>query len=241
MLQQTRGIVLHSVKYSETSLIVKIYTEHFGLQSYLVRGIRKQGSKTKPGLFQHLNILDLVVSHKEKASLHSIREVQTGYPYGSLPFDIRKSSIALFMNELLYKSVREEEPNPGLFVFILDSCIYLDKCVEPVTYFHLWFAIHLTAFLGFMPQLNYSENDTVFNLKDGVFQHDILINGYFMEPSLSAIFFRLAECSSEEQSHLKFPVEERNLLVEKLIEYYRLHLSGFAGLRSHQVLHTVLA
>ena len=127
MLHKTRGIALHTVKFSETSIIAKIYTELFGLQSYLIKGIRKQHSRIKPGLFQPLTILDLTVYHKETGSLQSLKEVHNLYPYQSLPFDIMKSSIALFMNELIYKSIREEEPNQELFDFLFDACIDLDS------------------------------------------------------------------------------------------------------------------
>nr|MBC8458136.1 DNA repair protein RecO [Deltaproteobacteria bacterium] len=103
MLYKTRGIVLHSVKYSESSLIVKVYTEIFGLQSYLLKGIRSQKAKTKPALFQSLSLLDMVVYHKEKSSLHPVKEVRLAAPTHSISSDIRKSSIALFLAELIYR------------------------------------------------------------------------------------------------------------------------------------------
>ena len=109
MLQKTRGIVLHSVTYSETSLVVKIYTEAFGLQSYLLKGAKGKRSSFRPVFFQPLNLLDAVVYKNEKTALQSMKEVQLAHPFRSIPFDIRKSSIALFLNEILYKSIREEE------------------------------------------------------------------------------------------------------------------------------------
>ena len=114
MLHTTRGIVLHTTKYSETSLVAKIYTEVFGLQSYLVKGIRKQKAKLRPALFQPMTLADLVVYHKDKGSLQNIKESRIAVPYRSIPFDIRKSSMLLFINELLYKSIREEETNRKL-------------------------------------------------------------------------------------------------------------------------------
>jgi DNA repair protein RecO (recombination protein O) len=240
MLHNTRGIVLHTVKFSETSLVAKIYTEAFGLQSYLVKGILKPRSKMKPALFQHMCLVDLVVTRKEKGTLHSIREIQVSDPYRSLPFEIRKSSIALFINELLYRSVHEEDPNAKLFTFIRESCLLLDRSVKPMNNFPLWFAIHLTAFLGFMPRMNYSDTLKIFNMKDGLFQENIPEHAWFMDWETSALFAKLLEASSDSQSHLVVTLRDRNLMLEKILAYYKLHLPGFPGLQSPQVLHTVL-
>jgi DNA repair protein RecO (recombination protein O) len=240
MLHSTRGIVLHTIKFSETSLIAKIYTELFGVQSYLIKGIRKQKAKIRPTLLQHLTLVDLIVYHKEKNSLQTIKEIQIAFPYKSIPFDIRKSSLALFINELLYKSIREEEANRKLFDFIWGSCIYLDETTRSTNYFHLWFIVHLTAYLGFIPQMNYSEQKKIFNMKEGVFQETPPGHEYFMDELSSAFFYKLFSLTSEEDSLLSFPLEERNLMVEKILLFYRLHLSGFTGLRSHHILHTVL-
>ena len=114
MLHSTRGIVIHTTKFSETSIIARIFTEQFGLQSYLIKGIRRAQSKLKPGLFQPLTILELVVYHKQNRSVQNINDATYLYPYQSIPFDIRKSSIALFINELTYKTIHEEESNPEL-------------------------------------------------------------------------------------------------------------------------------
>jgi len=240
MLHSTRGIVLHTVKYSETSLIAKIYTELFGLQSYLIRGIRKQKSKIRPVLLQHLTLVDLIVYRKEKTNLQTIKEIQIAYPYKSIPFDIRKSSLALFINELLYKSIREEESNPKLFDFIWGSCVYLDETTHPTNYFHLWFLVHLTAFLGFIPQMNYSEQKKIFNMKEGIFQENPPGHEYFMDELSGSFFYQLFTLPSEKEGLLSFPLNERNNMVEKILLYYQIHLSGFGGLKSHHILHTVL-
>ena len=240
MLHSTRGIVFHTVKYSETSLIAKIYTELFGLQSYLIRGIRKQKSKIRPVLLQHLTLVDLVVYHKEKSNLQTIKEIQIAIPYKSIPFDIRKSSLALFINELLYKSIREEETNRKLFDFIWGSCEYLDDTTHSIHYFHLWFMVHLTAFLGFIPQMNYSEQKKIFNMKEGVFQETPPGHEYFMDERSGAFFYQLFTLPTEKDILLNFPLEERNIMVEKILQYYQIHLPGFTGLRAHHILHTVL-
>lgn len=248
MLHKTRGIALHTVKFSETSIIAKIYTELFGLHSYLIKGIRKQHSQIKPGLFQPLTILDLTVYYKETGSLHSLKEVNILYPYQSLPFDIMKSSVALFMNELIYRSIREEEPNPKLFDFLFQTCIELDSIKSNLTLFPLLFALRLTKFLGFMPRVDTSAGNEIFNMKDGVFQENIPDHNHYLRPPLTTLLKELIEPESFTALHKSMTWEHkpesmksRNELLEKILHYYKLHLPGFREIRSYKILHTILA
>jgi len=241
MLHRTKGIVLHSIKYSESSIIVKIYTEIFGLQSYLVKAIRGPKSKMKPGLFQPLNLLELVVYHREKKTLQSIKEIQLGHPYHTIPFDIRKSSVALFINELLYKSIREEESNSALFEHLWNACMSLDSEQESVGSFHLVFMVQLTHFLGIMPQLNFSVQEPFFNVPEGHFQSHRPDHNIYLDAELSKELYSILKTPIEQQSSIKVKPAIRNQLLETLIFYYKTHLPGFKGLQSHMVLHTVLS
>src|SRR4051812_25488846 len=103
MLHKTTGIILHTVKYSETSLIVKIYTRNYGLQSYIISGTRSKKSKNKASLFQPLTLVDLIVSNSAKEGLHRISEINILHSYNAIPYQIIKSSISVFINEILYK------------------------------------------------------------------------------------------------------------------------------------------
>ena len=259
MLHSTKGIVFHSIKYAETSLIVKIYTELFGIQSYLVRGIRKTKSKVKPGLFQPLTLLDLEVNHKENASLQSIREVRVAAPYQTIPFDIYKSTVAIFINELLYKVIREEEPNPDLFEFLWQTCLNLDETTETVSAFHIRFSIELMHYLGFFPRLNYAAATPLFNMRDGIFQTGRPEFPEYLEGEDSVRWVRnltpvedltrpeglapVADLTPLPPS-LKgeggaFPRIEREWMLETLLLYYRFHMPGFRGLESLGVLKEV--
>jgi DNA repair protein RecO (recombination protein O) len=243
MLYQTRGIAIHTVKFSETSIIVKIYTEAFGLQSYLVKGIRRQHSKVKPGLFQPLTILDLIVYHKEKRTLQAIKELHNHYPYKTVTIDIRKSSIALFINELVYKSVKEEESNTELFDFLYNSCIELDNVTENYSLFPLLFCIRLTKYLGFIPQVDDFPENEIFNMQDGLFQKQKPAHRYFIEPPLSLSLKMLLNEELHPVSSIQHPasVKLRNELLEQMLLYYKLHLPDFRDINSHRILHTVLA
>ncbi len=240
MLHQTRGIALHAIKFSETSYVVKIYTELFGLQSYLVKGVRKQNAKFKPGLFQPLTLLDLVVYHKEKSSLQNLKEANYSYPYQTIPFDIRKSSIALFINELVYKTIHEEDPYPELFSFLYQTCLHLDGAVDNFMIFHLVFSLQLTRYLGCMPQLNYSGETLFMNLREGVFQANTPEHSDFLDPYMSQILFQLLKIPEGACASIHIPAKTRDTLLEMILIYYRLHVPGFREIQSHHVLHTVL-
>ena len=240
MLHKTRGIALHATKFSETSSIVKIYTELFGLQSYLIKGVRKQNAKIKPGLFQPLTILDLVVYHKEKSSLQNLKEANYSHLYQTIPFDIRKSSIALFINELVYKTIHEEEPHPELFSFLYNTCLNLDAAGDNFSLFHLVFSLQLTRYLGCMPQLNYSGKTPFLNLREGIFQASAPEHRDFLEPAMSKLFFELLRTTEDTCAPIQVSAKTRNTLLEIILFYYHLHVPGFRKMQSHHILHTVL-
>src|SRR5882724_1588536 len=128
MVQSTKGIVLRTVKYGETSVIVSIYTELFGIQSYIVNGVRTSSKKgaNKASFFQPAAILDLVVYHNELKNLQRIKEFRWSYLYKHIFFDILKNSVAVFIVELLQKTLKQPESNPELFYFIEDAFLHLD-------------------------------------------------------------------------------------------------------------------
>jgi DNA repair protein RecO (recombination protein O) len=241
MLLTTKGIVLHSLKYSETSIIARIYTEASGLQSYLIKGIRSPRSKIKAGLFQPLTLLELVAYHNAKTNLHTAKEVHLALPYISIPFDIRKSSIALYINELVFKSIREEEANADLFAYLWNTCLLLDSTEVSPGSFPLVFTAELTRYLGILPLMDYSEQRPVFNLQESHFQAIIPEHEPYIIPEFGKQFSLLIESRiiDHEKIHLK-PAVRRSLL-ESLLLFYRIHLPGFKPMNSHHVLHSVLS
>ncbi|NQV03104.1 MAG: DNA repair protein RecO [Bacteroidia bacterium] len=241
MLHKTRGIVLHSLKYSESSLIVKVYTEVFGLQSYLLKGIRSQKAKTKPALFQPLTLLDLVVYHKEKSTLHSVKEVRLAIPTHSTSSDIRKSSIALFLAELIYRTLHEEETNTALFEFLWNGFIMLDTVEEHFSNFHLLFAIKLCRFLGFQPQGNHSDYNRYFHLREGSFHPLYASPDECLDEQQSTWFFQLQKTDLDQLALFSLPSKARSDMLDKILLYYRFHLPGFKEIRSHEILRTVLS
>jgi DNA repair protein RecO (recombination protein O) len=239
MLHQTRGIVFHLVKYSETSLIAKIYTELFGLQSYILKGVRSHKSKVKPNLLQHLGLVDMIVYHKASASIQNIREIRHAYQFTSIPFDIRKTSVAIFLNEVLYKSIREEQPDRPLFDFIYQAVVSLDQAGDNIASFSPAFLVHLSRHLGFAPGGECSEQRPCFDPSGGVFiSADKAIPGCFSRDESRALSL-LAAAPFDQAVCLPIAPAVREELLDRLLTYYRIHLAAFPQVKSHQVLRTI--
>ncbi len=227
MLEKTQGIVINYVRLRETSIVINIYTEAFGMRSYIENGIRSAKSKNKIALFQPLTILDLVVFEKNSKGLKRIAEVKCNFPFHSLPYDISKSSIALFLAEVLKKCLKEETPNPILFSFLSHSLTYLDESKTDFGNFHLIFLIKLASYLGFSP-------DTA----DQVLIEFQSVNHRPFNPELIQIFNELLKVNYE--TSIRISRMQRADLLDILLSFYKIHIDGFGETKSHIVLKEVL-
>lgn len=240
-LHKTRGIVLHKVNFAESSVIVKVYTELFGLQTYLIKGVRKKKPTISPNLLQHLSLLDLVVYRKESADIQHIREIRPAYAFAHIPFDIRKSSLAIFINEIIYKALREEEANPELFTFLFTAIILLDELEDHLSTFHIWFCIQLSRYLGFFPSDNYDKTHTFFDLREGIYLDSPPLHPQYLSKELSQVLFRFSDESYSTMAKITLNFNLRKQLLTGLIDYYRIHLHGFGEVKSNEILEQVLA
>lgn len=239
MLIKTKGIVLHSLKYSENSIIIKLYTDNIGLQSFIIKSARSKKSRMKAGIFQPLSILDLVVFEGKKQGLHHIKEITSCSQFGHIPYDIKKSSVVFFIAELLYKSLHEEAPNKILFDFISEAVLTIDKTNERISDFHLLFMHELSRHLGFFPMNNYDSQNKIFNLMEGRFQERLPEHPYFADAELGPYLNILFSSSFSEFSSIRFQPSVRRELVRKILDYFRIHIHGFSELNSHLVLEEV--
>ena len=240
MLQTTRGIVFQQIKYSESSLIVKVFTEELGLQSLIVKGVRSKKSKTKPALFQPLNLLNLVIDHKEGRSLQYIREISISRVYHTIPVDIVKRSILFFLSELLTRSIREETQDKTLFEWLFNALTWLDLSENPNLNFHLIFMIQLSRPLGFYPKKQNVDNDSIFDLREGLFTGSMPQHPDFIRGEPVRILNMLHASTFEDGDKIEMSNTERRQLLDTLIYYYRLHLPGFGEMKSAEVLKSVL-
>lgn len=220
MLYKTRGIVFRFTKYGDTSIIVSIFTDLFGLQSYLVNGVRSKSGRGMISLYQPLTLLDLVVYHRENANLLRIKEAKCLHAYQHIHQDIRKTTIALFLNEVINKAVKDQSNAETIFGFLMRSFISLDQ-LDSVESFHLQFLIQLSRHLGF------GVHDT----------REVLEGGAFTEEEDAALRRLLdsgyADCPD-------VPYTRRQHLLEQLLSFYHRHLDTMTEIRSVEVLKEVL-
>lgn len=241
MLAKTQGIVLKTINYSETSVVAKIYTEQFGLKSYLIHGVRKRKAKTKANNLQLLSLLDMEVYNRESKDLHHIKELRNAHIFQSLPYDIRKSSIAIFLNELIYNSIHEEEANPALFHYLFNSIQLLDLLNDSFSSFHLHFAIQLSKYLGFGPAEASYVTGAQFDMADGKFYSDERKGLYKLSQKESLFFYQASSLSFESFKQISVSRQMRKTILEHILNFYVLHLPDFKPLRSHEVLEIVLS
>ncbi len=236
MLHKTSGIILYTTKYSDTSLITKIYTSHFGLQSYIINGVRSKKSKNKASLFQPMALVELVVSDSGKGKLQRISEISNQHPYNDIPYNIVKSSIAIFLNEILYKTLKEEHADEEMFEFIKSSLLILDLKNDNCFNFHIHFLVQLSRFLGFYPQGNYSKETSFFDLKEGRFVQNIPSHSIYMAPENAVLLDELTKLNYESLSLLNINKIQRKALLQEMIRFYQLHISSIGDIKSVEVL-----
>lgn len=243
-LHKTRGIVLRTVKYGETSIIVTIFTELFGVQSYLVNGVRtstKKGSG-KASMFQPAAILELVVYHNELKHLNRIKEFKWAVMYQHIFSDVPKNAVSLFMVELLTKCLKQPEGNPDLFHFVEDCFLYADKNYgAAMANLPLFFALHLTYFFGFKMTDDYSTNNSFLDLQEGGFVAEQPHHPHFLEEKQAFITSQLLKAQRpEELEEIKLNHDFRRKLLFVYETYYTLHIPDFGTMKSLPVLREVL-
>jgi len=244
-LYHTKGIVLRTVKYGETSVIVTIFTELFGVQSYLVNGVRTSSKKGsgKANLFQPTSILEMVVYHNELKQLQRIKEFRWSFLYQYILSDVRKNAVALFMIELLTKCLKQPEANADLFHFAEDSFIHLDAASDAVTAnFPLFFALHLPVFFGFRFSDNYSEHQPFLDLQEGEFVKEQPTHPHFLDDKQAFVTSQLLKVQQPEESgDIKLNHDFRRNLLYAFETYYALHVQDFGTMRTLPVLREILS
>lgn len=241
MIQSTRGIVLHSFKYGETSIICNIYTETHGKVAFLVQGARKHKAKLKANLFQPFFLLDLEIYYKEKRQLQKIKEARNAHPFETVLYDNSKRSIAIFLAEVLNKTIQSEEADQQLFEFIYNHIKILDIKEQGLANFHLSFLIQLTKFLGFYPQNNFNAENKFFDLKHGFFTKIKPFHKHHLDEKESEIFHEIMKYSANQHESLQIAPSIRKKLLDKIIDFYYLHHSGNIHFKSYQILKEVFS
>lgn len=231
---KSEGIIFKSLKYSETSLILDVYTKESGLHSFIVSGVRKAKSKMA-NVFHPMNIIDFVAFFSED-KLSRIKEAQFAVRYDDMTFNVVKSSIAMYIIDLARNAIQEKEANLDLFLFLKSYLIAIDQGKVNVKYVPIDFTIKLARYLGFGIQDNYTILDKYFDLKEGLFVDKNVGHNYIVSENLSEKLHAILA-----NSNYSLNKNERNDLLDQLINYYRYHIDGFRPLKSLSVLRAVLS
>jgi DNA repair protein RecO (recombination protein O) len=242
MLTKCKAIVIKTIDYSETSVVLKCYTDQFGVQSYLVNGVRSKKGSIRPSHLLPLSLLELEAYHQQNKNLQRIRELKCLPQLKTLHFDMVKSAVGMFIAEVMHKTLREENhPDGPLFAYLYHTIQLLDLETEKVGNFPLYFLLQLTRYLGFYPKGIYAETSNGFDTREGIFELYDPRNPYQLNPSLSASLSQLLQCSAAEFNSIAIGYESRTVLLEHMIDYYREHITGFIDMKSHRILAEVLA
>lgn len=225
MLQKTRGIVINYIKYRETSVIVKIYTEEYGLQAYIINSIRSKASKKSLALLQPLSLLELVVYHKKNEGISRLSEYRSACPFKTIPFDIKKSTVIIFISEWLSKIIVEDEPDhSGQFSFLFESIKEFDSLINNFENFHLQLMIKTAFYLGF--GIRSADNLLI---EDNIVHSEI--------KNVSSMAIELGKLSYSHKT--KLDNQTRKDMLDLLITYYISHIESFGDIKSASILKEV--
>lgn len=235
MVVKTKAIVISSLRYQEKSLIVRCFTHSSGLKSYFVPSAFT-AKKKSIAYFQPLTLIEIEANHKNKGSLEHFKEVKIAVPYQTINIDIVKSTIVIFLSEVLHHAIKEEEKNESLFTFLETALIWLDTH-DKIANFHLILLLEVTKFLGFYPDDSDIELP-FFDIVEGHFAVHQSINCISAQETL--LFKKLLELKFD-SSQKFFTALERQMLLKTLLDYYVIHLVGFKKPKSLEVLHEIFA
>ncbi len=236
---KARGIVLHTIKYGDSSLVAYLLTDTGGRQTYMVQGVKStRGHGNKAALLQPMFILEFEGLESPKAEMHRIREMRSAVTLRSIPFDVRKSTVALFMAEMLYRLVREVEPNSPLFDLVCDSVTALDAMTEGVANFHLWFMVSLSAHLGFYPGNEYAAGHW-FDIREGLFTPVMPLHGMAFSRENSRLLGQLMETPAAGIAGIALGRGGRVDFLNSMLAYFGYHLDAVRDIRSVDILREV--
>jgi len=241
MLVTTEGIVLKYLKYGDNKIIAKIYTENFGIKSYIINSLHTKKSTTKSALFQPLTPLTLIVYNKENRQLQHLKEASCSVALKSLHTHILKSTVVVFVAEILLKTIKEEEKNAALFAYLKHFIITLEQSKSDFADYHIVFLLHLTQYLGFFPKTDTYGGDDFFDMREGKFTSLKPIHSTFIDKKAAFYFFQLLHCEYTDVHTLGLNGRMRSVLIEYIITYYRTQLEGMGTINSLDILKVVFS
>ena len=233
MEQRTKGIVFQAIKYKDNQIIAKIFTERYGLKAFMVRSGKSAKTSVIP-LLQPLTIVELTTQAKENSSLLQLKQLRLATPFSDIPFNPIKSSIVLFLDEILTKTIAEDYQNDDLFTFLEYALLLLDQSND-IKNFHLWFLMELSRHYGFYPSIEDS-TAAYFDFNTGESQDFKPSHPNYIEGKAKELWFKLVDQKFEEISQIPLSGEDRRGMLEHLVKYIQLHLENLREIKSLEVL-----
>jgi DNA repair protein RecO (recombination protein O) len=239
MLEKTKGIILHQVKYTDSGIVAQLYTRKFGRQSFLIKGMRNKKTGKHNIIFQPMFILDVEMYYKASREMQTLKEFSVAFSPYEIHSNINKSCVAIFLGEVLTAVLKEESPHEEMFDFIEESIVYFDGCKNNYANFHIAFLAGLSSFLGFEPSLQVNTDDAFFDLQNGMFVPAPPVHGKYATREISDILAVFFASSYYSANLISLTGILRNEVLETLINYYSLHLPGLKKIKSLEVLKEV--
>ena len=241
MLEKTKGIVLHQVKYSDSGIVVQMYTKKFGRLSFLIKGMRNRKAGKHTVLFQPMFILDINLYYKASRELQSLKEFTVSFSPYDVHSNIRKSSVAIFLGEVLTSVLKEESPHDEMFEYIKDSINHFENQREGYANFHIGFLAGLSSFLGFEPEGRIDNDLAYFDMENGRFTPLPPRHHNYADPDISNILAEFFSASYDSIGNIPLSGIQRNEVLDTLLRYYSIHLPGLRKIKSLDVLKEVFS
>ncbi len=239
MLEKTRGIVLHNIKYSDSGIVVQLYTRKFGRQSVLIRGMRKKKTGKHGNMFQPLFLIDMEMYYKPSREMQLLKEFSLSCPFYSIQSDIKKCTIAIFLGEFLSSVLGEETGNADMFDYIERSISWFEEKEDNYSNFHISFLIGLCSFLGIEPSKRENPDEIFFDIRNGRFLGVPPMHGDYSPRDISASFSEFLDLPVERSGEISLNGRQRNEVLETIMRYYSFHLPSLKRINSLEVLKEV--
>lgn len=236
MVENFTGIVLRTLKYSDSLMIADMFTATHGRLSFLVPVSRSKSCKVRNVLFQPLAMLSFKAQYRPGRSLTRLSEVQPYILYSSIPYEPCKSAVALYLAEFLTRTLHEESDNARLFAFLEYSLRWFDESQDGYANFHLMFIMRLTRFLGIAPNLENAAQGACFDLAAGCFTEARPLHGNFLPAEQAVGLFEILLSEYDKAADFPLNRQGRGEILNILQTYYRLHIPDFPEIKSGEVL-----
>ena len=241
MLEKTRGIILHQIKYTDSGIVTQIYTRKFGRQSFLIKGMRNKKTGKHNILFQPMFILDLELYYKATREMQTLKEFTVAFTPFNIYSNIKKSCVAIFLGEVLTSVLKEESPHNEMFDYIEESVLYFEKCKEGFANFHIAFLAGLSSFLGFEPGPRLEKDEVFFDMLNGIFVPIPPVHSNYANEEITNILADFFVASYDSIGNIALTGKMRNDVLETLLRFYSLHLPGLKKIKSLDVLKEVFS